>query len=56
MFLKGDFIISVRDPYTRAQKLFNEFLPRFGVETTAADGTNTSNFENAIQENTKLFI
>ncbi|MBK9720891.1 MAG: aminotransferase class I/II-fold pyridoxal phosphate-dependent enzyme [Saprospiraceae bacterium] len=51
---KGDHIISVRDPYTWAQKLFNEFLPRFGVETTYVDGTNTSNFENAIQENTKI--
>jgi len=51
---KGDHIISIKNPYTWAKKLFIEFLPRFGVETTFIDGTKIENFKLAIQENTKL--
>jgi cystathionine beta-lyase/cystathionine gamma-synthase len=51
---KGDHIISVKNPYTWAKKLFTEFLPRFGVETTFIDGTKIENFKDAIQDNTKL--
>jgi len=51
---KGDHIISIKNPYTWAKKLFIEFLPRFGVETTFIDGTRIENFKLAIQENTKL--
>lgn len=50
----GDHIISVRNPYTWAQRLFNDFLPRFGVQTSYVEGKVLSDFENAIQENTKL--
>jgi len=50
----GDHIISVRNPYTWAQRLFNDFLPRFGVQTSYVEGRLLSDFENAIQENTKL--
>lgn len=50
----GDHIISVRNPYTWAQRLFNDFLPRFGVQTSYVDGKLLSDFENVIQENTKL--
>lgn len=50
----GDHIISVKDPYTWAQKMFNQILPRFNVSVTYIDGTNIENFENALQTNTRL--
>src|ERR1700755_2905740 len=40
----GDHIVSVRNPYTWAQKMFNDVLPRFGVTTSYVDGTNIENF------------
>src|SRR5689334_2710072 len=50
----GDHIISVRNPYTWAQKMFDVILPRFGVSTTYVDGRETMNFEDAIRPNTSL--
>ncbi len=50
----GDHIISVNKPYTWAQKMFNDILPRFQVSTTYIDGTDIKNFEAAIQSNTKV--
>src|SRR5674476_49588 len=50
----GDHIISVNKPYTWAQKLFNNILPRFNVTTTYIDGRDIKNFENAIQPNTTI--
>lgn len=51
---QGDHIICVKDPYSWARQLFEHLLPRFGVHTTFVDGTDTANFENAIQPNTTL--
>ena len=50
----GDHIVSVSKPYTWAQKLFNDLLPRFGVSTTYVDGTAIEHFERAILPNTKI--
>ncbi len=50
----GDHIISVRNPYTWAQKMFNDILPRFNVSVTYVDGKETANFTNAIQPNTTV--
>jgi cystathionine beta-lyase/cystathionine gamma-synthase len=50
----GDHIISVYKPYSWAQKLFNEMLPRFNIATTYVDGRDIKNFRNAIQPNTKI--
>ena len=50
----GDHIISVKKPYTWAQRTFNVILPRFNVQTTYVDGTEVENFANAIQPNTKI--
>lgn len=50
----GDHIVSVRDPYTWARKMFDEILPRFGVTVTYIDGRSITNFENAIQSNTSV--
>jgi cystathionine beta-lyase/cystathionine gamma-synthase len=51
----GDHIVSVRQPYSWAQKMFNEILPRFQVTVTYVDGTVTANFEQATQANTVLY-
>jgi cystathionine beta-lyase/cystathionine gamma-synthase len=48
----GDHIISVRKPYSWAQKTFDLILPRFGVTTTYIDGTDINQFEAARQPNT----
>jgi cystathionine beta-lyase/cystathionine gamma-synthase len=50
----GDHIISVEKPYSWATRLFDNILPRFGVETTYIDGTKIENFENALRSETKI--
>ena len=51
----GDHIVSVKAPYTWAQRMFDVILPRFNVTTTYIDGTNTSNWELATSDNTTLY-
>ncbi|MFI5130551.1 MAG: trans-sulfuration enzyme family protein, partial [Chitinophagales bacterium] len=51
----GDHIVSVRAPYTWAQKMFDKILPRFGVNTTYIDGTLIGNWEQATKSNTVLY-
>jgi cystathionine beta-lyase/cystathionine gamma-synthase len=50
----GDHVVSVRNPYTWAQRTFDVILSRFGVSTTYIDGTDIRNFETAIKPNTRL--
>ncbi len=50
----GDHIVSVDKPYTWAQKMFDNILPRFGVSTSYIDGTQIENFERAILPNTTV--
>lgn len=50
----GDHIVSVKKPYTWAQKMFDNTLPRFNVATTYVDGTSIENFERAILPNTSV--
>src|SRR6476660_7167027 len=50
----GDHIVSVKSPYTWAQKMFDQVLPRFGVTTSYVDGTAIENFERAILPNTSI--
>ena len=51
----GDHIVSVRFPYTWAQKMFDFILPRFDVTTTYIDGCLPSNWQQATQSNTTLY-
>lgn len=51
----GDHIVSVKAPYTWAQKMFDVILPRFGITTTYIDGTSIENWQNATQANTSFF-
>ena len=51
----GDHIVSVRAPYTWAQKMFDVVLPRFGVSTSYIDGTKIEHWKDAAKANTTLF-
>ena len=51
----GDHIVSVRAPYTWAQRMFDVILPRFGITTTYIDGTDMANWEAAMQSNTTFY-
>jgi cystathionine beta-lyase/cystathionine gamma-synthase len=50
----GDEVICVENPYSWTIKLFQDFLPKFGIHTTFVDGTNLMAFEQAITNKTKL--
>src|SRR5215217_8637338 len=50
----GDHIVSVRHPYTWAQRMFDVILPRFNVTTTYVDGRETKNFEQAVRPDTRF--
>jgi len=51
----GDHIVSVKAPYTWAQRMFDIILPRFNVSTTYIDGIKIENWEKASQKNTALY-
>jgi len=51
---QGSHIISVNQPYTWAQKMFDSILPKFGVTITYVDGTTVDNFINAAAANTEV--
>ena len=51
----GDHIVSVRSPYTWAQRMFDVVLPRFNVSTTYIDGTKIENWVQATRGNTSLY-
>ena len=53
----GDHIVSAKTIYGGSYNLLAHTLPTYGVTTTFVDPADISNFENAIQENTKaVFI
>jgi cystathionine beta-lyase/cystathionine gamma-synthase len=51
----GDHVVSVRSPYTWAQRMFDVILPRFNVTTTYINGTKIENWEQATRSNTTLY-
>jgi hypothetical protein len=51
----GDHIVSVQNPYTWVQKMFDVILPRFGVTTTYISGKTIDAWEAAVQPNTSFF-
>ena len=50
----GDHIVSAKTIYGGTSNLLAHTLPPFGITTTFVDPEDPQNFENAIQENTKL--
>jgi cystathionine beta-lyase/cystathionine gamma-synthase len=51
----GDHVVSVRSPYTWAQRMFDVILPRFNVTTTYINGTKLENWEQATRSGTTLY-
>jgi cystathionine beta-lyase/cystathionine gamma-synthase len=51
----GDHIVSVKSPYTWAQRTFDVILPKFNVSTTYIDGTQIENWKKATQSNTTIY-
>ncbi len=51
---QGDHAVVVENPYSWTTKLFNNFLPKFGISATFVDGAGIENIEDAIKPNTKL--
>jgi cystathionine beta-lyase/cystathionine gamma-synthase len=48
----GDHIISVRNPYTWAERMFEVILPKFKVTTTYVTGNSIQEYHDALQPNT----
>ncbi|MFT4095393.1 MAG: PLP-dependent aspartate aminotransferase family protein [Niabella sp.] len=51
----GDHIVSVKNPYSSAKKLFDAILPRFNVEVSYTEGKTTEQWKEATLPNTVLF-
>lgn len=51
----GDHIVCVSQVYGPTRKLLENFLTKFGVEYTFADGTSLDAVRSAVRANTKLF-
>ncbi|MEZ5463377.1 PLP-dependent aspartate aminotransferase family protein [Dokdonella sp.] len=52
----GDHVVCVARPYSWTRSLLRDLLPRFGVATTFVDGTDTGNFERALESATRLIV
>ncbi len=50
----GDRIVSVKDTYGGTNKIFTEFLPRWGVQVTLCDTTDHEQIEAAIAEGCRV--
>ena len=50
----GSHVVCVESPYSWTRSLLHDYLPRFGVSTTFADGRDIANIEQAIRSNTTL--
>jgi cystathionine gamma-synthase len=48
LLAKGDRVVSIRDTYGGTNKLFNDWLPRFGVEAVLCDTTDRDAIEREI--------
>ena len=51
----GDHVVCIQNPYSWTMRLFNEYLPRFGVTVTYVSGENAASYLEATQENTTLY-
>ncbi|MGH9735598.1 MAG: cystathionine gamma-synthase family protein [Candidatus Acidiferrales bacterium] len=50
----GDRVVSVKDTYGGTNKLFVEFLPRFGIDVTLRETTDHREIEQAIAQGVKI--
>ncbi len=52
----GDHVVCTKSPYSWTGKLFTQFLPRFGIETSFASGTSTDDYARVCRDNTKMIL
>ncbi len=52
----GDHVVCVNKPYSWTNKLLTNLLPPYGVQVSFVDGCEFSNFNSAVQPNTKLIV
>ncbi len=52
----GDHIVASSSLYGGTYNLLNVTLPRFGITTTFVDADNAENFQDAVQENTRVIF
>lgn len=52
----GDHLVGGRAAFGSCRWLMDSLLPRFGIETTTVDGSDTAAWEAAVQPNTKVFF
>lgn len=52
----GDHIVASSSLYGGTYNLLNVTLPRLGITTTFVDASDASNFESAVQDNTRAFF
>lgn len=52
----GEHLICVKKPYSWTNKLLNNLLVNYGVESSMVDGTDIENFCAALKPNTRLII
>jgi len=50
----GDHVVGARALFGGCRFVIEEFLPRWGVESTLVDGRDPANFERAMRKNTKM--
>ncbi len=53
---QGDHVVCVAKPYSWTRALLRDLLPKFGVDTSFVDGTDTANFAGAIKPQTRLIV
>lgn len=52
----GDEVVCVENPYSWTIKLFQDFLPKFGIKTTFVNGSQVQEIENAISPKTRMIF
>ena len=52
----GDHLVGARTMFGSCRWLTDHLLPRFGIETTIVDGSDTAGWEAAVRPNTKVFF
>jgi O-succinylhomoserine sulfhydrylase len=52
----GDHLVAARTMFGSCRWLTDSLLPRFGIETTIVDGSDTPAWEAAVRPNTKVFF
>jgi len=52
----GDNIVSARNLYGGSYTMFNDILPKMGINVSLVDSTDPANFEAAIDENTRALF